>query len=1366
MSQTITLPRPTTTAEAGTDPRWRPTRAGLIALWRYWDETFAFHRGRLLLRGPNGSGKSMALELLLPFLLDADASPSRLSSASRSRGGLFERIMTGTDDAARTGFAWVEFQRGAQFITLGARLRTSAATRKVDPAYFTTSQRVGIDLQLLGADRVPLSKRDLETAIGERGRVHPSAESYRDAVRTTLFPGFSADRYTSMLTALLALRKEKLSQNLDLDKLSEVLSDALTPVDEHDLAAVAEGFERLDRRRAELDRLANEVAAVSLLADRQRDYARAVLRQVTGEVRSAETRRDDVTRTERTVRAQLTEAVVAAERLDLEAAALDARLDAIGVERDALRDRDAYRVGTHLQDLRVELRRLTQNAGSARQAADLCQTSKTAADETAAEADARLADSRANTEQARADLLSAAASVGAEAVIDGLVDDSPAAIEDAERVVEAWAHMRRGRIDEVRTAVRTCADTVLRRDLKHEEAEKDLQLLEERRASAAAIDQILSETVAGYAHDVTAWAADARAIPADQIRTALPSPPDIPERVGDALSRLGSDLHAEHEVAVAAAVARHQAVLDERARVADERQHHVDGLLVAPEPPPWRDDRTGRAGAPLWQLVETSQDSQGTENQLDGIEAALAAAGLLDAWVTPDGTVDLAENRSDLTLGIRPIPGPSLSDHLVAVVDGPVDPATIGAVLGSIAVVENLLATEPDRTRTEPLALGQASLGTQEVLVCLDGSFRLGAATGRGDVRPAVLLGSAARERRRLERLAELDAELRTLDDGLAQLDRDRQDRDRRRRAVLAELIAVPDGAAVLDARTAVDTARVRCDEAEERRTRTQRDLATAEHAVRDALRSLHTLAALHGLPTDAPTLDEVTVAVSRLERANATCARRAHEAARARADRSASVARAEAAAQQLAQANTSLAACERQQTEAQTRVHTLESTVGAEYREIDTQLTRLDDERGGRRERQRVLSTSRPAASDQVGRLTERLGQAEKARAGADDDRTRSQARLVAAVVDGLASDAGVVVSDVLDSPTAVLSASRELAAALGAPTGDGHGVDRTAARLQERLHQTEAALGGRSDLDRRLTDHGWWTLTAIALGLRRSVRDLAAMLQRELDDGRQEFLADEERLFEEVLAGSIRRSLAARIRLANQLVDAINDQLDVVRTAAGGVGVRLRWDVDRNQPDAVRAARQLLLRDPQDLSDAESGALLEFVRARVEQARVELESSAPWDARLRETLDYRAWHRFTVQIAHRDWDGFQPATTTRMQRLSTGERSIVLHLPMIASIAALYADERGEPSPCPRLILLDELFAGVDPANRQQLFGTFTTWGLDAVFTSDHEWCQYASLDGIAIHHLHPSTGDDPVTSTRFTWDGKQRVISPDTV
>ena len=33
--------------------RWVPARAGLVSVWRYVEETFCFHQGRLLLRGPN-----------------------------------------------------------------------------------------------------------------------------------------------------------------------------------------------------------------------------------------------------------------------------------------------------------------------------------------------------------------------------------------------------------------------------------------------------------------------------------------------------------------------------------------------------------------------------------------------------------------------------------------------------------------------------------------------------------------------------------------------------------------------------------------------------------------------------------------------------------------------------------------------------------------------------------------------------------------------------------------------------------------------------------------------------------------------------------------------------------------------------------------------------------------------------------------------------------------------------------------------------------------------------------------------------------------------------------------------------------------
>ena len=364
----------------------------------------------------------------------------------------------------------------------------------------------------------------------------------------------------------------------------------------------------------------------------------------------------------------------------------------------------------------------------------------------------------------------------------------------------------------------------------------------------------------------------------------------------------------------------------------------------------------------------------------------------------------------------------------------------------------------------------------------------------------------------------------------------------------------------------------------------------------------------------------------------------------------------------------------------------------------------------------------------------------------------------------DQLGDDAGMRADDTLETASAVLGFARSVAADHPQVDGDPQSVERLSERVREAVHQAQTVVGARVELDRVLAESGWWTLRTAVGGARRRATDLAATLAAELAQGREELAAEEERLFEQTLAGSVRRALAARIRQANDLVDHINVHLDAIRTAAGGVQVRLRWEVDPEQLEAVKAARSLLLRDPADLGERERASLQDFVRARVDQARAELEVNAPWEARLRETLDYRTWHRFTLQIAHRDWDGeFRAATPRRLQKLSTGERSIALHLPMIASVAAHYAGETGKDSVCPRLILLDELFAGVDSANRAQLFGTFTTWDLDAVFTSDHEWCQYATLDGIAIHHLHPPTGQEPVTSTRFTWDGRHRRVDP---
>ncbi|MGQ0521118.1 MAG: TIGR02680 family protein [Actinomycetota bacterium] len=1364
---TLTMrPGEAVTALPERPPRWRPTRAGLIALWRYWDETFTFHHGRLLLRGPNGAGKSMALELLLPLLLDGDPSPRKLSSAAKTRGGLFDRVMTGTDEPSRTGYAWVEFTRGGETFTAGARIRASQATRKVDVDWFTTTLAVGRELHLLDAIRTPLSRKGLVEALGDAGRVHHNGDEHRAAVREALFPGFSADRFASVVQALLALRQEKLSQHLDLAKLSGTLSESLPPVDEHDVAAVAEGFERLDRRRAELEALEAEKEEVRLLALRQRDYARAVVVGEARKVRSAETRRDDVTRAERHARAALEEVEAESAAAGDERRAVAERAGAIAVEVDALKTSDAYKSGVALADLREHARSLRSTATRLDEAAAERAAQRDAAAAEADEAGAEQHAAARNLALAGDDLHHAAAPVGAGGVVDEAAADSDA--DGGERLVQAWVESRRRRVGEVRAAVVAHTTSVDRRTLREEQVAGDEAAVDACAVAAGESRSAEAAAVETYATAVAGWAEGCETIGPERVAGALPCPAEEPEAVRQALAALATELGAEDAVARSVLGAERSAATAERAALAEERARWAGGGLVDPDGPAWRTPRAGLAGAPLWRLVDVAPGVSTAD--VDGMESALAGAGLLDAWVEPDGAVHLGDGRADVVFSPRAWTGRSLAQVLVPAdaveVDAGVPAGVVAAVVASVPLAATALPTAEtarDGPVPAPISVTTAAGGPAhdgpEVVVALDGTYRLGAATGRGPQRPAALLGAVARERRRLERLAELGAALAGVDTRLAGLDRRENGLHRRRAAVAAELGAVPSGDPVHQARRALADVEVHLAGAENRLARTRRSLAEAEQAVREALRTLTGLAARHGLPTDVEGLTEVEAGLAKLARAAGTWARRRRELAGAERHHTRSVARLAEAERAARSAAAHHQEAERDAVATEGRVAGLESAVGAEYGEVLRRLGSLEEERTAARRRERELAGQVPALERRVGALTTELAAAEAERARADRERAASQQRLVA-VLGALGDDAAVPRPEALDTATAILDGARAIAADHERVDTGHQAVERLSERVRERVHLAQAVLGARVDVSREMGD-GWWVLATVAGGRRRGAAALAAALAAELAEGRVELAAEEERLFEQTLAGSVRRALAERIRHANGLVDAINAQLDAVRTLAGGVQVLLRWEVDPDQPAAVKAARALLLRDPADLSDEERASLQAFVRARVDQARAELEATASWEARLRETLDYRAWHRFTLQLAHRDWEGFQPATARRLQKLSTGERSIALHLPMIASVAAHYAGDGGAPAGCPRLILLDELFAGVDAANRSQLFRTFSEWDLDAVFTSDHEWCQYASLDGIAIHHLHPPAGDEPVTSTRFTWDGRRRLV-----
>jgi uncharacterized protein (TIGR02680 family) len=1347
------------TADSATPrERWQPSRCGIINVWRYYDETFTFHNGRLLLRGQNGSGKSKALELLLPFLFDASLRPNRLSTFGGSDRSMHWNLMgEGTTGKTRVGYVWVEFTRadgGPRSFCVGARLQASVHTSGVHTDYFTTTQRVGRPdgVSLVNDSGQPLTRAALADALEGYGAIHGSAAEYRAVVRRTLFPGLTEQRYDALITALLQLRTPKLSERLDPSLLSALLSRALPPLGQGEITELAEGFERLDRQREHLKNLDREVEAATAIAAQQSGYAQRVLRGAAATLISATTEMDNSARIARESEEEYAEAGRARATTIARKEELDHRAQQLEGAVQGLIDSDVYQQGKELDRLRRRAERAESDARRRRATA----TGKLAEADTdaarAAEAARRADLGTDRVRAARDDTRQAARRAAMESVCDEVeamtgpepptattttpVRATTAAAGDdrgraARRLLRGAVAARRQQIREVTGAIGRYDRTVTERTA----AEQAMDTARERLAEAT--DRRDADT-RGYEAALDRQAESWRQWAARCVEVRIQDPEELAALAaveGDALAVAQSAARAvdreitQHRTTVRAALdSAHESrdtVVRSIERLAEQSE------LPPPAPATRTADRSVMEGAPLWRLVAFHDDVPAATQA--GVEAALEASGLLDAWVGPHGDIEIPghDTLANAAWAV-PAPGATLLEVL-----GPEPETTV-----PVERVEWLLSGIAYGTGLPPGSLAA---------VAADGGWRLATLSGNWSKEEAAYIGVPARERARqrqiaelTDRLGEIETSVATLDGRLSALDerRDRVDAELRDRPPYRDLDARRDDRDRAESHVAARSDAVRD---------AVRRLSDREDDVAGAMRALSALSAEHALPTDRAALDGLAAALDALGEVadlwldahfDLAAALETVAMTRAQADRSRRVAEEYAAEAETAEATARGLTAE---------LEAVESTVGADYREIATRIAALRREHTGTRDEIAARNGELLDLATRLGSLQRGMAEDTKKRDDAVAVRNTAARRFRHLCAVGLPRDAGIELTLATEDGTrSTLEAARETAARWAALPHSTRNVGDAFNRLSEAVHKARQHLGSRADLDLE-ADEDIHVFTAAVDGMRIGAAQLLDSLTADRDRGRQDITAAERRLFDMTLTGDTRRHLAARIRQANELVDRMNGHLERVRTASR-VSVRLVWQIHPDLPAGTRTARELLLKDPDRITEADREALHTFFRGRIEEAKSR-DTATTWEEQLSEVLDYTAWHQFVVKLDRANDSGWQLLTKKLHGALSGGEKAIALHLPLFAAVAAHY-----EAVPeAPRLILLDEVFVGVDSTNRGQVFALLDALDLDLMLTSDHEWCTYRELSGIAVHQLITGAdGDDAVTSARFTWNG----------
>jgi hypothetical protein len=273
-----------------------------------------------------------------------------------------------------------------------------------------------------------------------------------------------------------------------------------------------------------------------------------------------------------------------------------------------------------------------------------------------------------------------------------------------------------------------------------------------------------------------------------------------------------------------------------------------------------------------------------------------------------------------------------------------------------------------------------------------------------------------------------------------------------------------------------------------------------------------------------------------------------------------------------------------------------------------------------------------------------------------------------------------------------------------------------------------------------------------------------LAARLTEEIAQRSELLTAKERAVLENHLQAEIAAEIQRLLMNAEKQRDAINREL-YKRPTSTGIRYRLLWQPlaeEEGAPLGLEAARKRLLNTSADLWSAEDRNVVgTMLQRRIATEREHAEAGSGREGgslidQLARALDYRRWHRFRVER----WQDGQWRKLSGPA--SSGERALGLTVPLFAAVASFYS--QGAYPLAPRLILLDEAFAGIDDAARAHCMGLIREFDLDFVITSEREWACYAELPGVAICHLQRREGVDAVFVSRWTWDGRAKVREAD--
>lgn len=1340
--------------------QWKMHRLGFRNFWLYDKEDFIIEDGHLLLRGSNASGKSITTQSFIPFILDGNRSPERLDPfGSRDRKMDYYLLGDGERDES-TGYLFLEFKKKNLnvYLTIGIGLRAQKG-RNMDFWGFCLcdGRRIGHDFELyekLGRQMLPLSKQKLKNVIGDRENWAENSSAYKKLVNDRLYQFQDIRQFDQMVQLLINVRAPKLSKDFRPTLVKDILRNSLQVLSDDDLSAMVSTMERMDELTDTLQGYNDALKSAAIIRNEYTRYNQFVL----GRKGKAYSDACDKTQRQRNSLKDQQE-----------------RLDQLSAE---LRSQTKYKDDAHMAFIQAKGQRNAMGDG------DLVQQQR------------KLEDERENAQRQKSQLDTGIQQFkGLENTISQkelLLREIKQTLQEYEREIQS--HLRQLDVtnqilqmgDEHQTFMKSSAnDQMLRAALRtrtkmlvqgldsirkliqaQDSYDQAAQSLDHAKAQEAKVganvqsaqfqeqeerDRII-ESFARWQQDCTELLlSEQDSLFVKQMLARYRAPSDwtvIQNRLNEQFQ--------VHTLALNSEKLQIDAQLESLDKDTKKKKKELDDVRSRPDPIPPRREQTnalriqltmsGIPHAAFYEAVDFSPNLP--QHSCDRLEAQLMDAGLLDALMVPDEYHDQIQNLLEDYPDSFLVPGTSVADPITALVPDPDSP------LSALAAVCLNSISQSDINAT--------------TAIMPDGRFRNGIIQGRSHgYDPAGYIGAAARRANRERKIAQLEQELHQLEDQIQQIQQQKSIVMLRLEKIQFEWTQFPNTTdldcaieTLVDAQRLFDAAVAetrKCAESEQQAKRTL------------GIQNSHCLDCCRALP---------------YERTEA-----AYEEAQAAAEEYGA---------QLNDIHNNYAYLQA----SQQRYDDIDMDLSVEYDRLAEQKKVNSSNELNLKKIQAVILEietylSRPENIDRARRIQELDAEIQKQDHA--EREAEKQCIKLTADIDAVNSDIQRHNDQLREFILAEMELEKyfkeDLQLALLDKVAtinqtDPYTLARQTSSLIPAADRERSLEQVGEALRKNYTSHNnellryqpklelvfdpseypgmlrqRFTITLQKDGREMSLYQFIVSLQEDIALTESVLEENDRKLFEDILLETISHKLRRRINESQKWCEDMTSLMSSLNTSMG-LHFSLDWKPKKadtaEELDTVKLV-SLLNKDRMLLTKQDSEMVSGHFRAKVRAARqsaIEQGMTANYADLIRMVLDYRTWYEFHL-FFQRDGEVKKELTNRAFSKFSGGEKAMAMYVPLFASVSAQY---RKANENCPKLLALDEAFAGVDDRNIGAMFELVGILDFDYIMNSQALWGCYSCVQNLNIVELHRPGNASFVTLLRYFWDGSVRVLQED--